>query len=163
MLACTLGYEGVRFSCMNPLFLFLLMFVGIPLFELYWLIEVGSYLGAIPTVFLTVFTAVLGGMLVRMQGLATAMRVQKSMAMGEMPAIEMLEGVVLLACGFFLLLPGFFTDILGFLALVPVIRRWMVVTFLKRARVIQTPTQPPNNSDSSQPRIIEGEFHRDDD
>ncbi|MEJ2528676.1 MAG: FxsA family protein, partial [Gammaproteobacteria bacterium] len=56
---------------MNPLILFLLLFVGIPLFELYWLIEVGSYIGAIPTIFLTVFTAVLGGLLVRMQGLAT--------------------------------------------------------------------------------------------
>jgi len=147
---------------MNPMLLFLLLFVGIPLFELYWLIEVGSYLGAIPTIFLTVFTAVLGGMLVRMQGLATAMRVQKSMAMGEMPAIEMLEGAVLLACGFFLLLPGFFTDILGFLALVPGIRRWLVITFLKRTQVMQPPSSPPGESPGDQPRIIEGEFHRDD-
>ncbi len=143
--------------------LFLLLFVGIPLFELYWLIEVGSYLGAIPTIFLTVFTAVLGGMLVRMQGLATAMRVQKSMAMGEMPAIEMLEGAVLLACGFFLLLPGFFTDIIGFLALVPGIRRWLVVAFLKRAQILQPPPASPGDSGGDQPRIIEGEYHRDDD
>jgi UPF0716 protein FxsA len=142
--------------------LFLLLFVGIPLFELYWLIEVGSYLGAIPTIFLTVFTAVLGGLLVRMQGLATAMRVQKSMAMGEMPAIEMLEGVVLLACGFFLLLPGFFTDILGFLALVPGIRRWLVIAFLKRAQVMQPPPAAPGQTEGDQPRIIEGEFQRDD-
>jgi UPF0716 protein FxsA len=148
---------------MNPLILFLLLFVGIPLFELYWLIEVGSYLGAIPTIFLTVFTAVLGGMLVRMQGLTTAMRVQKSLAMGEVPAIEMLEGGVLLACGFFLLLPGFFTDILGFFALVPAIRRWLVLTFLKRAQVLQTPKQPSGSADRENPRIIEGEYHRDDD
>ena len=148
---------------MNPLILFLLLFVGIPLFELYWLIEVGSYLGAIPTIFLTVFTAVLGGLLVRMQGLATAMRVQKSLAMGEVPAIQMLEGAVLLACGFFLLLPGFFTDILGFLALVPAIRRWMVLAFLKRAQVLQPPRQPPGDAGGDRPRIIEGEYHRDDD
>ncbi len=150
---------------MNPLLLFLLLFVGIPLFELYWLIEVGSHLGAIPTIFLTVFTAVLGGMLVRMQGLATAMRVQKSIARDEMPAIEMLEGVVLLACGFFLLLPGFFTDILGFVVLVPGIRRWLVIAFLKRTRVMQPPPSPPASSGDAggeQPRIIEGEFHRDD-
>lgn len=145
---------------MNPLILFLLLFVGIPLFELYWLLEVGSYIGAIPTIFLTVFTAVLGGLLVRMQGLTTAMRVQKSMAMGEIPAVEMLEGAVLLACGFFLLLPGFFTDILGFLALVPPIRRWLVLTFLKRAQILRPPQQPPG---SDNPRIIEGEYHRDDD
>lgn len=148
---------------MNPLLLFLLLFVGIPLFELYWLIEVGSYIGAIPTIALTVFTAVLGGLLVRMQGLATAIKVQKSMAMGEMPAIEMLEGVVLLACGFLLLLPGFFTDIIGFLALVPDIRRWAILTFLRRARIMQPPSQPHGDTEVHRPRIIEGEFRRDDD
>jgi UPF0716 protein FxsA len=147
---------------MNPLILFLLLFVGIPLFELYWLIEVGSYIGAIPTIFLTVFTAVLGGLLVRMQGLATAIRVQKSLAMGEIPAVEMLEGVVLLASGFFLLLPGFFTDILGFLVLVPAIRRWLVLAFLKRTQVLQPPQQPPGGAGRDNPRIIEGEYHRDD-
>jgi UPF0716 protein FxsA len=148
---------------MNPLILFLLLFVGIPLFELYWLIEVGSYIGAIPTIFLTVFTAVLGGLLVRMQGLATIMRVQKSMARGEVPAVEMLEGAVLLVCGFFLLLPGFFTDILGFLALVPGIRRWLVLTFLQRAQILRPPQPPPASAGRDHPRIIEGEYHRDDD
>jgi len=148
---------------MNPLLLFLLLFVGIPLFELYWLIEVGSYLGAIPTIFLTVFTAVLGGMLVRMQGLATAMKVQKSMAMGETPAVEMLEGVVLLACGLLLLLPGFFTDILGFLALVPGVRRWAILAFLKRAQIMQPPPPSHDETEVHKPRVIEGEFHRDDD
>lgn len=148
---------------MNPLFLFLLLFVGIPLIELYWLIEVGSQIGAIPTIALTIFTAVLGGMLVRMQGLATAMKVQKSMAMGEMPAIEMMEGAVLLACGFFLLLPGFLTDILGFLALVPNIRRWAILAFLKRAQVIQPPPRSHSETEANRPRIIEGEYRRDDD
>ncbi len=150
---------------MNPLLIFLLLFVGIPLFELYWLIEVGSYIGTIPTIFLTVFTAVLGGLLVRMQGLATAIKVQKSMAMGEMPAVEMLEGVVLLACGFLLLLPGFFTDVIGFLALVPGVRRWAILAFLKRAQIIQPPPPPPpqDETERHRPRIIEGEFRRDDD
>jgi UPF0716 protein FxsA len=148
---------------MNPLLLFLLLFVGIPLLELYWLIEVGSHIGAIPTIALTIFTAVLGGMLVRMQGLATVMKVQKSMAMGEMPAIEMMEGAVLLACGFFLLLPGFLTDVLGFLALVPNIRRWAVLAFLKRAQIIQPPPQSPSEAEANRPRIIEGEYRHDDD
>jgi UPF0716 protein FxsA len=148
---------------MNPLLLFLFLFVGIPLLELYWLIEVGSHIGAIPTIFLTVFTAVLGGMLVRMQGLATAMKVQKSMAMGEMPAIEMMEGAVLLVCGFLLLLPGFLTDILGFLALVPQIRRWTIVTFLKRAQIMHPHPQSPDKNEDRNPRVIDGEFHRHDD
>ena len=81
-MTCAYWGDGVSCRRMNPLFLFLLLFIGIPLFELYWLIEVGSQIGAIPTIFLTVFTAVLGGVLVRIQGLSTVLRVQKSMAMG---------------------------------------------------------------------------------
>ncbi|MES9966284.1 MAG: FxsA family protein, partial [Sedimenticola sp.] len=68
---------------MNPLVIFLLLFVGIPLFELYFLIEVGSEIGALPTIFLTIFTAVLGGILVRMQGFSTALRVRDAMERGE--------------------------------------------------------------------------------
>ncbi len=148
---------------MNPLLLFLSLFVGIPLLELYWLIEVGSYIGAIPTIALTVFTAVLGGLLVRMQGLATAIKVQKSMAMGEVPAIEMLEGMVLLACGFLLLLPGFITDIVGFVALVPAIRKWAILAFLRRAQIIQPTPHTHNEAETRHTNIIEGEFRRDDD
>ncbi|AKH21330.1 FxsA family protein [Sedimenticola thiotaurini] len=148
---------------MNPLLLLLLLFVGIPLVELYFLIEVGSQIGALPTILLTVFTAVLGGALVRLQGFSTAMRVRAGMDRGEVPAIEMLEGVVLLLSGILLLLPGFFTDLFGFLCLVPPVRRAMIVWFLKRSGTMR----PVGDADSTQrnenPRVIEGEFHRDDD
>ncbi len=147
---------------MNPLALLLLLFVGIPLVELYFMIEVGSYIGALPTILLTVFTAVLGGLLVRIQGFSTAMRVRAGMDRGEVPAIEMLEGVVLLFSGILLLLPGFFTDLFGFLALVPPIRRAVIVGFLKRSGTIQ----PATGADPGRPtehRVIEGEYRRDDD
>lgn len=148
---------------MNPLFLLLLLFVGIPLFELYFLIKVGAQIGALPTILLTVFTALLGGVLVRLQGFSTALRVRAGMERGEVPAIEMLEGVVLLLSGLMLLLPGFFTDLFGFLCLVPPVRRAMIVWFLKRSGTLHPvpggdPEQPSRN-----PRVIEGEFHRDDD
>lgn len=148
---------------MNPLLIILLIFVGVPLLELYFLIEMGSVIGAIPTIFLTVFTAVLGGLLVRAQGVSTALRVQASISKGELPAVEMLEGAVLLVAGFVLLLPGFFSDTIGFLFLVPFFRRWLVLYFLKRSRVM-TPAREgvaPNND--SEPRVIEGEFRREDD
>ncbi len=146
---------------MNPVALLLLLFVGIPLVELYFLIEVGSWIGALPTILLTVFTAVLGGMLVRLQGFSTAMRVRAGMERGEVPAIEMLEGVVLLLSGILLLLPGFFTDLLGFLCLVPPIRRAMIVWFLKRSGTMR----PDPGADPQKPgehRVIEGEYRRDD-
>jgi UPF0716 protein FxsA len=153
---------------MNPLLLFLLLFAGIPLVELYFLIQVGSEIGAIPTIALTVFTAVLGGMLVRLQGLSTAMRVREAMDRGEMPAIEMLEGAVLLLAGFMLLLPGFITDALGFLLLVPPVRRALLLLFLRRSGVLQKgrapghPSPPPPGQRPS-PRVIEGEYRREDD
>lgn len=148
---------------MNPIVLLLLLFVGIPLFELYFLIEVGSQIGALPTIFLTVFTAVLGGLLVRLQGFSTAMRVRAGMDRGEVPAIEMLEGVVLLLSGILLLLPGFFTDLFGFLCLVPPIRRAMIVWFLKRSGTIRPAPGVDPEQQPGEHRVIEGEYRRDDD
>ena len=150
---------------MNALFIFLLLFVGIPLIELYFLIEVGSEIGAIPTITLTVFTAVLGGMMVRVQGFSTALRVREALEREEMPALEILEGAVLLITGFMLLLPGFITDIIGFILLAPPIRRALLLYFLRHSGIMQrqAPVQRPDG-DNTNPRVIEGEYrHLDDD
>ncbi|MCB1857328.1 MAG: FxsA family protein [Gammaproteobacteria bacterium] len=148
---------------MNPLFVFLLLFVGIPLLELYFLIEVGTQIGAIPTIFLTVFTAVLGGLLVKVQGFATALRVREALARDEVPAFEMVEGAVLLVAGLLLLLPGFITDGIGFLLLIPPVRRGLLLRLLDRSGVIQRQHSPDPPGDRSGPRVIEGEFRREDD
>ncbi len=148
---------------MNPLLIFLLLFVGIPLIELYFLIEVGSEIGAIPTIFLTVFTAVLGGLLVRVQGFSTALRVREAMARDEVPAFEMMEGAVLLVAGLVLLLPGFITDAIGFLLLVPPVRQYALLRILNRSGVIQQ--QHPGTAaqdQNSNPKVIEGEYRRED-
>ena len=148
---------------MNPVIFLLLLFVGIPLIELYFLIKVGMEIGAFPTIFLTVFTALLGAWMVRHQGFATLNRVRESMQRGEVPALEMLEGTVLLICGFLLLLPGFVTDAIGFVLLVPPLRRWLLTTGLQRAGILH-PVRPGKAGDSSQhQRVIEGEFRREDD
>jgi UPF0716 protein FxsA len=148
---------------MNPVIFLLLLFVGIPLIELYFLIKVGMEIGAFPTIFLTVFTALLGAWMVRHQGFATLNRVRESMQRGEVPALEMLEGTVLLICGFLLLLPGFVTDAVGFVLLVPPLRRWLLTTGLQRAGILH-PVRPGKAGDSSQyQRVIEGEFRREDD
>lgn len=148
---------------MSPLIFILLFFVATPLIELYFLIEVGSQIGAIATIALTVFTAVLGGMLVRLQGISVLMRVRDATARGEVPALEMLEGVLLLLAGLALLLPGFITDAVGFLLLITPVRRALILSWLKRRGVLR-PGQPPPQPDApDQPRIIDGEFRRDDD
>lgn len=98
-------------------------FLIVPMIEIYLLLTVGSYLGVLPTVALVIFTAVLGVVLIRIQGLLTLYRVQEKIRHGEPPAEELLTGVALLLAGAFLLTPGFFTDTLGFLLLVPAVRR----------------------------------------
>ena len=149
---------------MNPLFLLLLLFVGIPLTELYFLIQVGAEIGAIPTITLTVFTAVLGGMMVRVQGFSTLLRVRDALSREEMPALEILEGAVLLVTGVMLLLPGFITDAIGFILLIPPIRRALLLYLLKHSGILQRQPpfqQPEQNKENT--RVIEGEFRQVDD
>lgn len=149
---------------MNPLLIFLLLFVGIPLTELYFLIKVGSEIGAFPTIFLTIFTALVGGYMVRRQGFSTLMKVRGMVDRGEVPAIEMMEGAVLLVCGFMLLLPGFITDVVGFVFLVPPIRRWLLTAGLQGSGVMR-PGAPPGGpqGQAQAPDVIEGEFKREED
>ncbi len=143
---------------MNPLAVLFLLFLLIPLVEIYFLIQVGSLIGALPTVFLVVFTAVLGALLLRQQGWSTWQRVQASLEHGRLPAEEMLEGLVLLVAGALLLTPGFVTDAIGFACLVPSLRRALVRWFIRHSGM-----GPPGGGAGPGPRIIEGEYRREDD
>jgi UPF0716 protein FxsA len=148
---------------MNPGFIFLLIFVGAPAVELYFMVQVGAEIGAFSTVALVLFTAALGGVLVRLQGFTTAMRVRASMERGEVPAIEMMEGVLLLLAGLSLLLPGFVTDAIGFICLIPAVRRGVVLWFLKRSNAIWPASSTAQPHSPSDPRIIDAEYRREDD
>jgi UPF0716 protein FxsA len=147
---------------MNPLFIFILLVLGLPTLELYLLIEIGSDIGAIPTIFLVVFTAVLGGLLMRQQGVSTLMRVRQAMDRGEVPALEMLEGAVLLLGGLLLLIPGFFTDALGFLCLIPPLRRLLLMRVVQRFRASADMVRTREGR-SEAGHVIEGEFRREQD
>lgn len=150
---------------MNPGIIFLLLLVGAPLVELYVLIEVGSEIGALSTILLSIFTAILGAALVRLQGVSVLLRVQEILARGEAPALEMLEGAVLMMAGVMLLFPGFITDTMGFLMLVPPLRRWLIVTALKRRGIISPAPGAPADDEGGNIRrvtIIQGEYRRED-
>ena len=148
---------------MNPFHILLILFLTVPLLEIYLLIQVGSVIGALPTVFLVVFTAVLGVFLIRRQGLATMQRVQATIAQGEIPAVEMLEGLFLLISGALLLTPGFFTDTLGFLCLIPPFRRYLILKFLEKNIIVKNPGGPFHTDNNERQRTIEGEYWRDKD
>ena len=140
--------------------LLLILFLVVPLAEIWVLIEVGSEVGAIATVALVVLTAVVGAALMRAQGLATLLRARSSMAKGEVPALEMLEGAVILIAGALLLTPGFITDAAGFACLVPTVRRRLILGAVKLqpAGPRRGPARPHQG-----PRTLEGEYWRPDD
>ncbi|PCH62550.1 MAG: exlusion protein FxsA [Gammaproteobacteria bacterium] len=149
----------------------LVLFIVVPLIEIYFLVKVGGLIGALPTIVLVVFTAVLGTLLLRWQGLATIGRVQANLAAGQVPALEMMEGVVLVLCGVLLLTPGFFTDTLGFLCLITPLRRGLIMSVIGRfgATVRPAGTAAGGSADDKQgrsgagPATLEGEYRREDD
>ena len=107
------------------------VFVLVPLLEIYLLIKVGTFIGAVPTLLLILFTAILGAFLLRLQGLQTLARIRETTDKGELPAEPLIEGLILLVAGMLLLTPGFFTDTLGFICLVPPLRNLLAKYLLR--------------------------------
>ncbi len=144
-----------------PVFLILLIgLISIPLAELYVLLEIGGSIGAASTISLVILTAVLGAWLLRQQGMATIARAQASMNAGELPAVELMEGLILLLTGILLLTPGFITDTLGFLMLLPPVRRRFALGFAKRMIVRHAGQRgrSPGAGPAGGPHTFDGEF-----
>ena len=95
------------------------LFIAVPIVEMLVLIEVGQQIGALWTIALVLLTAFIGINLLRHQGLATLSRANWRIKSGELPAQEILEGILLAVGGALLLTPGFVTDTIGFLLLIP--------------------------------------------
>ena len=146
---------------MSALRRLLFLFLAVPLAEIFVLIEVGSMAGAGATIGLVALTAIAGAALMRAQGLATLLRAQAAMTRGEVPALELLEGAVILVSGALLLTPGFITDVSGFACLIPAVRRRLILAVAARAGGLRPASGDPNRSRRS--RVLEGEFRREDD
>ncbi|MTI62776.1 FxsA family protein [Methylophaga sp.] len=116
--------------------LLFVLFLIVPLVEIFFLIQVGQVIGAGWTIFLVVATAVIGAFLLRLQGFQTLRRAQNTMQRGQLPATEMLEGLCLLVSGALLLTPGFVTDTMGFLLLIPPVRQLLIAQMLKNSQFI---------------------------
>ncbi len=106
----------------------LFLFIAVPAVELILLIKLGGLIGLLPTIALIFITGALGATLARWQGLSVLGQIQTQMAQGQLPANALFDGVIILLAGALLLTPGFLTDIVGFLSLVPGVR-----SVLKRA------------------------------
>ena len=148
-----------------PVFvILLLLFIGLPMLEIYVLIKVGHEIGALWTIVLLLAIAALGSALLRLQGLATLANVQAAMARGELPAGAILEGLVLLLAGVLMVTPGFVTDIAGFVLLLPGVRGAVaralgagLMMRVQRGAGFARPG-PGGPATPSAPQVLEGDY-----
>ena len=117
---------------MRFLFLF---FIAVPLVEMLLLFEVSDQIGGLFTLGLVVATAVIGVQVLKQQGIATLTRANARLSSGELPAQEIIEGMLLAAAGALLLTPGFITDTLGFVFLAGPLRRLIAARLLRSGLV----------------------------
>ena len=150
-----------------------LIFILVPIVEMYILIKVGAMIGGLYTIGLVLLTAVIGVSLLKKQGISTFMTAQQKMQTGQMPVTEIAEGLMLAVTGALLLTPGFVTDAFGFVLLTPVLRQYLTKklfeSWLKKAQrtnfsgtaefYSQQKTYKSGFSDAhDESGVIEGEF-----
>ena len=100
----------------------LILLIVVPVVELYILIEIGQQIGAFTTIGIIVLTGIIGAYLVKNQGFMILRKIQHDLSQGILPGDSLLQGIIILAGGIFLLTPGFITDIIGFIFLIPISR-----------------------------------------
>jgi UPF0716 protein FxsA len=109
----------------------LILFVIVPVTELYILIEVGKKIGSLTTIGIIILTGIIGAYLVKSQGFMILRKIQNDLNEGIMPGDSLIQGAIILAGGILLLTPGFVTDILGFIFLIPLSRNIVKKYLLK--------------------------------
>jgi len=102
-----------------------LLFTTTTLLELALIIEAGRHLGVVTTILLILFTAIIGAYLAQTQGLSILKKIQLELNQGQLPSNQLLEGLLVLIGAILLLTPGFLTDTLGFLCILPFSRYWI--------------------------------------
>ena len=130
---------------MNAVILFI---IGIPLIEIYLMIKVGSVIGAFNTIFLIFFTAITGVYFARLGGLNAIRSGFSQLVKNEIPVYEIISGAALAFAALLLIIPGFLTDLIGFLLIIPVTRKFFI-------RIISSKF---NNKKVHNEDIIEGSF-----
>lgn len=139
--------------------LLLILFILVPVAEIFVLIKVGQVVGALPTIAMILLTAVIGVALLRQQGYSAIARAKQKMEQGTMPAGEMVEGLFLAVGGALLLTPGFITDSVGFCCLIPGVRR--IIMRWGLARMLKGHVVTVRRTDA-QGKTLEGDYERED-
>lgn len=145
---------------------FLLLFLLFPLLELAVMIKVGGSIGVLGVLLLIIGAGILGVMLIRVAGPAMALRARERLARGDMPEAAMLEGLMLAVAGLLLLFPGFISDVLAVLCLLPMTRNLLLRKLRQKAEE-QARRQRAFADDlaarqSQRTNVIDGEYKRHD-
>lgn len=128
----------------------LAVFVVVPLIEIALFIQVGGWLTLWPTLGIVLLTGIIGSVVVRRQGLAVLADLRRGMATAHDPVSPLAHGAMILLAGLLLLTPGFFTDTVGFLLLIPALRRQLIAAIAARVTVV--PMRPAASD------VVEGEW-----
>jgi len=131
---------------MNAVILFI---IAIPLIEIYLMIKVGGVIGAFNTIFLIFFTAAAGIYFARLAGLSTLKSGFNQLIKNEIPVYEIISGAALAFAALLLIMPGFLTDIIGFLLIIPITRKIFIKSISSKFK-----NKKVNNNED----IIEGNF-----
>ena len=126
----------------------LLLIIGIPIIEIYLFIKIGSQIGAITTILLIISTAIIGVYYAKYEGLNTLKSGFIQLSKNKTPAYEVLSGAAIAIAALLLIIPGFATDIIGFLIIFPITRKLLFSKFIKKIN-----KKSPEKKD-----FIEGEF-----
>ena len=131
---------------------FFLLFIGVPAIEIFLMIEIGSKIGALSTVSLIFLTAIIGLYFAKLEGIKTIRSGVMNLYQNKIPIYEMASGASIAIAALLLIIPGFFTDTIGFLILVPFTRRILINFFIKKSN--KTRKQQDTN-------ILDGEIVED--
>ena len=129
----------------------ILLIIGIPAIEIYLMIKIGSVIGALNTILLIFFTAVTGVYFAKIAGLSTLRSGFNQLIKNEIPVYEIISGAALAFAALLLIIPGFLTDVLGFLLIIPITRKLLLKNILFKFK-----------KKNIQENIIEGDFEETD-
>tara|TARA_B100001939_G_C16514126_1_gene434960 strand:- start:124 stop:543 length:420 start_codon:yes stop_codon:yes gene_type:complete len=114
---------------------FFLIFIGLPALEIFLLIKIGGEIGALNTLALIFLTAIIGIYYARIQGIETLRSGLKNLYQNKLPIYELISGASIAFASILLIIPGFFTDTIGFLLLIPFSRRMIIKLFISKEKI----------------------------
>ena len=141
--------------------MFFLLFIGIPIVEVILFITIGKYIGLWNTIFIIIITGAIGAVLVKSQGISILNRALEEIKLNKVPILSIFEGIAIFIAGAFLLTPGFLTDTIGCILLIPKTRNLIIThitSYLKKKAIYKEKTTYYSNEKNNENKTFEGNF-----